>query len=520
MKYSPVIAIELGAADLNLIEGWIAQGHLKNLSRLLEQGASGRLENLDYYTTETKWTTFLTGCMPQTTGYWGPLKFHPGTYDMERKRRSYDFQQFPPFYTAAADAQIAVFDLPQTVISDKIRGMQVIGWGAHAPYVANSSSPPELLDHLSSKFGEHPTFRRDYIDNWWNPETVTGFCEKLKTGIRRRAEICKFMLRQQEWDLFLTGFSETHPAGHHYYHLSQPEHPLFSQKDTHGQVKDLMLDLYKVADSAIGEIIDAASDSAQVLIYSLQGMMNNSTDLPSMVFLPELLYRYSFPGQFAMAPGKPGSLSSPIVPALNSASWASEVWNLTTSSELNSPAELYQQESLYAWQPTMWYKPLWPHMKAFALPTFAVEGFIRINLKGREPEGIVEPADYHAVCDELTQHLYELKDSRTGRPIIKKVVRTRQDPLDSSLNLPNADLVTVMADCPSDVVDSAAFGRIGPIPYHRTGGHPPEGFLIAQGAGIAPNTELPEGHVVDLPPTILKLMGVAVPQYCEGQSLL
>ena len=47
MKYSPVIAIELGAADLNLIEGWIAQGHLKNLSRLLEQGASGRLENLD-----------------------------------------------------------------------------------------------------------------------------------------------------------------------------------------------------------------------------------------------------------------------------------------------------------------------------------------------------------------------------------------------------------------------------------------------------------------------------------------
>jgi predicted AlkP superfamily phosphohydrolase/phosphomutase len=168
----------------------------------------------------------------------------------------------------------------------------------------------------------------------------------------------------------------------------------------------------------------------------------------------------------------------------------------------------------------MWYKPFWPKMKAFALPTFAVEGFVRINLKGREPEGIVEPDNYDELCEELTQHLYNLKDARTGKSVIKKVVRTRDNVLDQDPDLPNADLVVVMADCPSDVVDSPQFGRIGPVPHHRTGGHPPEGFLIAKGLGITPGSKLPEGHVLDLPPTILKLMGLPYAEYFEGKSLL
>jgi predicted AlkP superfamily phosphohydrolase/phosphomutase len=549
MKKHPILAIEIGAGDLNLIERLVSQGHLKNLASLLKGGASGTLENIDYYTTETKWTTFLTGCMPQTTGYWGPLKFHTGQYEMERKRQSYDFAQYPPFYTLASDAQIAVFDLPQTIVSEKVKGVQVLGWGSHAPYVDNSSHPPELLTDLVSKFGEHPTFRRDFINNWWDPEIVTEFHDKLKVGIDRRLSICQFLLKQQNWDLFLTGFTETHPAGHHYYHLSQSEHPLYSQREKHGSVEDLMLNLYEATDDAIGALIEAFPKDAFILIYSLQGMMNNSSDLPSMVFLPELLYRYSFPGQYALAVGEPGTLPEPIVPELNSRTWAGEVWKLKvdrnfiqrflrgrvsdkvqevldrwfrsqTSPDLDSPFELYKQKSLYAWQPTMWYKPFWPQMKAFALPTFAVEGFVRINLKGREPEGIIEPSDYHNTCDEITQHLYELKDARTGKPIIKKVVRTREDPLDRDPGLPNADLVVVMADCPSDVVDSDVFGRIGPVPYHRSGGHPPQGFLIAQGPDITPGSQLPQGHVVDIPPTILKLMGVPIPEYCDGKSLL
>jgi len=52
----------------------MSQGHLKNLRRLRAQGAYTRLNNLDYYRAETPWTTFLTGCLPEKTGYWAPVK--------------------------------------------------------------------------------------------------------------------------------------------------------------------------------------------------------------------------------------------------------------------------------------------------------------------------------------------------------------------------------------------------------------------------------------------------------------
>ena len=59
-------------------------------------------------------------------------------------------------------------------------------------------------------------------------------------------------------------------------------------------------------------------------------------------------------------------------------------------------------------QPPMWYLPAWPTMRAFALPSFS-EGYVRINVKGRDAAGIVEPADYDRVYDEISAELYKLR---------------------------------------------------------------------------------------------------------------
>src|SRR6476659_2909266 len=99
---NPVIAIGLDAAEPSLLEKWMSQGHLKNLRRLRDQGAYTRLRNLDYCSAETPWTTFLTGCSPQTTGYWSPLKFREGTYAMETLA-AYDFTEYSPFYALGED---------------------------------------------------------------------------------------------------------------------------------------------------------------------------------------------------------------------------------------------------------------------------------------------------------------------------------------------------------------------------------------------------------------------------------
>ena len=66
---NPVIAIGLDSAEPTLIEKWINQGRLKNISRLWREGAHARLETFKGYSAELPWTTFLTGCSPTKTGW-------------------------------------------------------------------------------------------------------------------------------------------------------------------------------------------------------------------------------------------------------------------------------------------------------------------------------------------------------------------------------------------------------------------------------------------------------------------
>ncbi len=52
---NPVIAIGLDAADPNLLDKWMAEGKLKNLSKLRQQGAYGHLHNtVNYNQTPTE----------------------------------------------------------------------------------------------------------------------------------------------------------------------------------------------------------------------------------------------------------------------------------------------------------------------------------------------------------------------------------------------------------------------------------------------------------------------------------
>jgi predicted AlkP superfamily phosphohydrolase/phosphomutase len=158
-------------------------------------------------------------------------------------------------------------------------------------------------------------------------------------------------------------------------------------------------------------------------------------------------------------------------------------------------------------------------MKAFAVPSFA-EGYIRINLKGREPNGLVDLSEYHAVCDDICEKLYRLKEPRTGIPMVTRIVRTRENPLDRDPKLPDPDLIIVWQDeYASDVMDSPDYGRFGPLPPYRAGSHRAKGFFMATGPDVPVGADLTSGHVLDLAPTILDWMGASVPSHLDGKPL-
>ncbi|MBD2061963.1 hypothetical protein NDI37_16345 [Funiculus sociatus GB2-A5] len=122
---NPVVAIGLHAASPVLLEKWMSQGYLKNLSCLREQGADGRLDYTKSSNETQRWTTFLAGCLPRNTGYWGRIKFDENTYELE-ENETYDFAKYPPFYALGDDYQVGVFRTPLAPLAEKVNGVQVL----------------------------------------------------------------------------------------------------------------------------------------------------------------------------------------------------------------------------------------------------------------------------------------------------------------------------------------------------------------------------------------------------------
>ena len=539
-----VLAIGLDAAEPALLEWWMAAGKLPTLARLRTQGVCIPLQTrTDWCRAEIPWTIFLTGCSPAGTGYWGPLVFDPSRYSVEQVGAFDGFSEHPPFYALGRGHRVAVFDMPQARLDERVDGVQALAWGAHSPLTAAAlSHPPDVLPDLRRRFGAHPTLLADAADVY-DPAALQSLKVDLITGIERRAAICRDLLKRERWHLFLTVFGEIHAALHCFWHLSQP-HPLAGVAD--GSRGDPALEIFQAIDRALGDIIDAAPPDAHVLVFSVHGMGTNNDDVSSNVFLPELLYRWNFPGCFALAKGD-AKAPPPVLNTHWRQGWARSLWRsaeepnpLRRLMRRNAPIRVHAAlDALLGpvvhpplafpnlqeragdplhWLPANWYKPLWPEMRAFALPSYA-EGYIRLNVRGREPSGLVAPADYPKVCDELRTHLNALKDARSGRPLVRRIVQPRSTAAELDGSLPDADLIVLWNDEPADVVDSPSFGRIGPVRFHRTGGHRAGGVLFACGPGIPAGAAAGPGDILDLAPTMLALIQAPVPDHLEGRAL-
>lgn len=142
-------------------------------------------------------------------------------------------------------------------------------------------------------------------------------------------------------------------------------------------------------------------------------------------------------------------------------------------------------------------------MRAFALPSYH-HGRIRVNLEGREVNGIVSIDEYDAVLCEIEELLSTCRESRTGRPIVREFVRVGGDPLVRGDD--DVDLVVHWAD---DVlgISHPDLGTIGPLPPRRTGGHvSPFGRCMIVGPDVQPG-DIGVRSSFDVVPTILSLVG-------------
>lgn len=185
--------------------------------------------------------------------------------------------------------------------------------------------------------------------------------------------------------------------------------------------------------------------------------------------------------------------------------------------------------------------PAWLRTRGSSLPSLGADpersrwfkaknglatGGIRLNLVGREPRGLVKRGrEADQFVGELVAALEEIIDDRTGRPLIKRVMRTSALYSEECLDeLP--DLLVDWDDATPTGSAQIAGGasalvrvrspRIGVVEgvntYGRTGEHRIGGLLVARGAGIRPGPLGRTASIMDIAPTIGALLGVDMPR--------
>jgi predicted AlkP superfamily phosphohydrolase/phosphomutase len=178
--------------------------------------------------------------------------------------------------------------------------------------------------------------------------------------------------------------------------------------------------------------------------------------------------------------------------------------------------EVIAQRGTLTWQPPMWYRSYWSRMRWFVLPTFS-DPHLRINLRGRERDGVVAVEDYDTACNEIEAELRRCRNPRNGKPVIEDVIRVRaDDPV--APDGADADLVVLFKE-PLDAIHHPRAGTIGPFAYNRTGEHSSNGFAIFAGPGIG-HDDLGTRRAYDLTPTVLALLGKEPCADLAGQPIL
>jgi predicted AlkP superfamily phosphohydrolase/phosphomutase len=168
----------------------------------------------------------------------------------------------------------------------------------------------------------------------------------------------------------------------------------------------------------------------------------------------------------------------------------------------------------------------WQHSRAFLIEN-ANEGYIRINLKGREPQGTVAPGEeYHHLCTEIYETVKNMTNPANGKRAAHTVYKTddlydgpcRSHMPDIIINWnDDAKLTTEILTKKYGMARSTEPGYA--LPPYYTGNHRPNAFAIAIGSEISAGQVLRDTSILDLAPTILSYFGITPPAYMEGRVL-
>ncbi len=494
--------IALDCSEWSLIEKWMDEGHLPHIQSLYERGGFCRLQSTSDVLVASPSATTMTSQYPVETGFVCWMQWRADL--MAEQRCEETWLPITPFYRRLGPLgkRVIAMDIPMAYTPEPFNGMEVVSWGSYDKLGDIASYPADFLPRLQRKYHKLPIGPE--LGELRDIRTQLKLRDSLIQGTEAVGDACRDLIRDEAWDLFLVGFGATHRAGHNFWDRSS-----FKETDPPADLlaayDNALRDVYIATDKQVGKMLEFKPDDAAVMCLATHGFgpTNSRFDYFDQLVNP-IIYGYK------AEPVDHSKKKAGLVKRLRQAvpvEWRSGVKRRLPKNLQDALTKFWAGKK----------KKDWSNIRAFTTAG-DLEGYVYVNLKGREAKGIVEPADYEPLLREITEGLLTWKDEDTGKRIIEKVVRGNElwpeVPAERRKQMP--DLIIQWSDLPlagTQRMVSEKFGVVvreakDKVSDGRSGHHLPVGWLVCVAEGIEPGSKLKHSHIVDLAPTAMHLMGL------------
>jgi len=490
-RIAKIFVVGLDGGSYKLLKRLAAEGYMPFFASVLEEGVSGELRSVLPPSTPTAWSTFLTGQNPGRHGVFEFFAYENMAAPL-RVVNSLSLRDSDTLWAVMGRAgrRVGFVNVPMTYPPHPVEGTMITG--ILTPSVAQRFTyPPDLYQQLKKELGEYMigVTWRDY-----STKEIPRFIQALTRCSLQRRKYVRYLMEHHPWEFFMVVFSETDSLQHALWNFLEGngKGPLGSE------TREDILEYYRVLDLIMEELCTIAGEETQVFFISdhgfgpLQKWVHINTWLQQTGFLA---FNWK---QVYLRRG--ARRLRGLLRRVDRFNWRKKLF----------AKEGYRTDILSCID--------WDRTKAFSV--LSGEQGIRINLRGREPKGIVSPGEeYETLRDLIIARLQRLKDPQTGEAVgdfVKKREEVYKGPHVSQA--PDIVFLLREGNCISDVFPASKIFE--PTDWQfGTGTHRLQGLFAAKGPGIKRNERIEGAGLEDLLPTFLYSLGIPIPANLDGKAL-
>jgi predicted AlkP superfamily phosphohydrolase/phosphomutase len=509
-----VLIIGLDGASPHLVQQW--QNSLPHLSNLIKGGTSGVLTSVLPPRSIPAWYCFATGMNPAKLGVFGFSQRLPNKYDYTFANLSFCRAPTVWQWLNSYGKKTAVLHLPGSYPPHPVKGVLVSGWpGPNNRGQLIYTQPPHHSREIDALLGQPFEFLSPHTMRLDNDAQMLA---ERKRILKMHGTVANQLLTKEDWELGIVVFSPVDRASHQFWRHLDPQHPAHDPELTPA-FKDGLRQIYETADTEVGRLLSLLNENDTVFIISDHGFgpayrtfyLNEWLQQQGYLVLKEGAAEQTFSGRSGMI----GRLAAPLF-------WLNN--NFATVRRLLAPfkkrpfANRLRDQYVRSRQQgvvRLNHLPVdWQRTRAYCPD----EGALTLNLKGRDPQGIVNPGqEAETLLAEIMTGLQNIIDPTTGTAV--PVTLHRKEAIYSGPFLAEApELLVAMDNYSTEVMAEMGGGQLFVTNEARNGTHTMDGLFIAQGPNI-PAGVTADANLIDIAPTALHLLDVPIPTETDGDVL-